>query len=427
MERDGRPPPASPAARPFALREEKRARLGNDLGRVPAFVEYLFAGLESLPGDESLLRLGVQEVLINAVEHGNLGIGGREKQRLLEEGGYIAELKRRALEAEQAGRTVEVTLVNSADGLEVTVADMGAGFAAPPPAGKFGSDGLGECGLGMAIARTVFDSIEVAPPGNRVRLFRRARERRPGSWASARALEMEMELAARFQRSLLPPTEELQQLSELQVACCFEPLRPVSGDFFDVRRLEGGAVGIFIADIAGHGVAAALLSSMLKVFFSLHVRERRSPRQLFAALNEELFTVLAGGEFLTAFYGIYSAADRRFVYASANHPPPLRLRRDGGIEKLETDGFFVGVFREARFAEAECRLEPGERLLFYTDGATEAIGDAGARGGVHRLCAALSGSAAQTTGDALAAIRAAVQEEGGPLADDLTLLLVEAN
>jgi len=112
---------------------------------------------------------------------------------------------------------------------------------------------------------------------------------------------------------------------------------------------------------------------MLKVFFSLYGKDVLSPELLYEILNEEFYTYLNSGEYFTSFYGIYFEEEKKFVYTNANHPAPLLYKAaTGEIIPLNTEGFFVGVFKESQFEEKEVFLEKGDRILFYTDGITEA-------------------------------------------------------
>jgi sigma-B regulation protein RsbU (phosphoserine phosphatase) len=98
-----------------------------------------------------------------------------------------------------------------------------------------------------------------------------------------------------------------------------------------------------------------------------------SPQLLFDLLNQEFFSYLNSGEYFTSFYGIYFVEEKKFVYTNANHPAPFLLRiKTGQIIPLNTDGFFVGVFKDSTFEEKEVFLEKGDRILFYTDGIIEA-------------------------------------------------------
>ncbi|MCI0473888.1 MAG: serine/threonine-protein phosphatase, partial [Ignavibacteria bacterium] len=185
--------------------------------------------------------------------------------------------------------------------------------------------------------------------------------------------DFELNLASEFQHTFLPKKENLPDFSGVKCDYIFRPLLKVSGDFIDISMLEENVYGYFISDISGHGVAAALISAMLKVFFSLYGKDVLSPQLLFDLLNQEFFSYLNSGEYFTSFYGIYFVEEKRFVYTNANHPAPLLLQvKTGHIIPLNTEGFFVGVFKDSIFEEKEVLLEKGDRILFYTDGVIEA-------------------------------------------------------
>jgi sigma-B regulation protein RsbU (phosphoserine phosphatase) len=112
---------------------------------------------------------------------------------------------------------------------------------------------------------------------------------------------------------------------------------------------------------------------MLKVFFSLYAKDILSPELLFEILNQEFFNYLNSGEYFTSFYGIYFRDENKFIFTNANHPAPLLLKYNKDeIIPLNTDGFFVGIFKDSVFEEKEVLLEKGDRILFFTDGILEA-------------------------------------------------------
>ncbi|MFC2155686.1 PP2C family protein-serine/threonine phosphatase, partial [Acidobacteriota bacterium] len=185
--------------------------------------------------------------------------------------------------------------------------------------------------------------------------------------------DFELNLAREFQTTFLPKKEDILNFSGIKSDFIFKPYLQVSGDFIDMSKLEEDVYGYFISDISGHGVAAALISSMLKVFFSLYGKDVLSPQLLYEMLNREFFSYLNSGEYFTSFYGIYWEKEKKFVYTNANHPPPFLLRaKNGEIVPLNTEGFFVGIFKTSKFEEKEVILAPGDRILFYSDGITQA-------------------------------------------------------
>lgn len=184
-------------------------------------------------------------------------------------------------------------------------------------------------------------------------------------------LHDELNLAAHVQRELLP--RDLPRLHGVEFGVLFRPAGYVSGDLYDLIRLDDHRVAFFIADAVGHGVPAALLTMIISR--SLHPLEHGPggprpvpPGVVVARLNAELVrwqreTV----RFATAIYGVLDARTMEVRLACAGHPPPLRLA-DGRAEPVPTDGPLLGVFPDATFPETTLRLAPGQTLLLYSDG-----------------------------------------------------------
>lgn len=431
----------APATLPARMeRRTCRLVLDNDVNAVPAVAGAIYGALGLSPGEGSLLVLGLQEILINAVEHGNLGINFAEKTALLESGRYLETLAERAKNPAVGARrvTVEGTWIPGEVTIQVTDEGEGFDWTVVPDLDKV--DALDrESGRGIALAVQAFDEVRYSPPGNRVTLRKRLPDL-PADLsgrilqalpakdsAEARSLALELNLAAEFQRTFLPSREKLASFEGVGVAYRFFPKQLVSGDFIDISRLEGGIYGLFISDIAGHGVAAALISAILKVFFSLYARDVLSPQLLFEILNTEFYDYLNSGEYFTSFYGIYFQEERRFIYTNANHPPPLLLRagEDEPIP-LESEGFFVGVFPDAEFEEREYRLEPGDRLLLYTDGVIEARDAGGRLFGLPRLVDSFRAGRDEAVEEGCRRIEADLKHfTGGRFDDDVTFALIE--
>jgi len=236
----------------------------------------------------------------------------------------------------------------------------------------------------------------------------------------------ELEEARLIQRALLPST--MPQTAGVRMASSWQPADGVGGDCFDVM-IGGSAVGIAIADVAGKGMPAALLMSNLQAAvraFAQGTAEPAPPATICGNVNRLLCRHMVSGRFVTFCFAWIDPARQSLVYANAGHNPPLLLRRDGEIERLSEGGMVMGVFADAAFKQAELPLQPGDRLLFYTDGITEAPNADGEEFGEERLEAA-----GRTAPDRSAeAMKEYVLAElaaftGGAFADDATLIVVE--
>jgi len=192
-------------------------------------------------------------------------------------------------------------------------------------------------------------------------------------------LDEELRLAARLQQDFLPKT--LPKLGPIEFQTLFRPAGHVSGDFYDVIRLDESHIGFYIADAVGHGVPAALLTMFIKHALVTKQITDGGYRLLGAAetltrLNSTLIDQdLSAATFATAIYGTIDTRSLKITFSRGGHPHPILLRGDGTIEHLECDGGLLGVFPEETFAEKSFQLMPGDRLLLYTDGIEVAFGE----------------------------------------------------
>ncbi|HOT45434.1 MAG TPA: PP2C family protein-serine/threonine phosphatase [Spirochaetota bacterium] len=200
-------------------------------------------------------------------------------------------------------------------------------------------------------------------------------------------LNRELALAMAVQRNILPSA--MPDLKSVEVAVEYIPMIGIGGDLYDFIEFgERGSFGLFVCDVSGHGVSAALVSSMVKAHLSSVRHDGGSPAALLRYLNEKLCGQISE-HFVTAFYGVYRAADRSFVFARGGHGYPI-LERGRELSEIKSRGGFLGRFRTMAFEEKEVRLESGDRLILYTDGIIEARDDAaGTIFGEERLMDAL--------------------------------------
>lgn len=188
-------------------------------------------------------------------------------------------------------------------------------------------------------------------------------------------IEAEIELARKIQLQFLPSVSPLPEL-----AFFFKPTESVSGDFFDIIQFrEATKIGLFMSDVSGHGVPAAFITSMLKSLLLQSGGAKASPSELLFYLNDLLFNQ-TGGNFITAFYGIYDCADNSFTYANAGHNPPYLVNDDGLIEIDSTKTSYpIGIMSSADilshkkgYHNSSLNLSPYRKLIIYTDGLIEA-------------------------------------------------------
>jgi phosphoserine phosphatase RsbU/P len=182
--------------------------------------------------------------------------------------------------------------------------------------------------------------------------------------------EQELDRAREIQQDLMP--KELPQLPRVELAGAWQPARTVGGDYFDVIQLDANRLGICIGDVAGKGITAALLMANLQASFRAFATPEESPAAVCAKLNAFLCSNLAPGKFVTFFYAILNAEDRTLRYENAGHCPAILLRASGETELLSGDGAVLGVLPDWQYQDFAVQLAPGDRLLLFTDGVTEA-------------------------------------------------------
>jgi hypothetical protein len=233
----------------------------------------------------------------------------------------------------------------------------------------------------------------------------------------------ELDEARRIQAALLP--QSLPALSGHSIAALWQPAREVAGDYYDVLPLSGNRVALCIADVAGKGMPAALLMSNLQATVKAFAASDPDPAELCERVNRAFAGNLAPGRFITLFYGCFEPHSGRLVWANAGHNPPLVLRADGTTTWLSASGPLLGPFADAQFAAEAIDLFPGDRLILYTDGVTEAMDAAGDLFGEERLERALTGAGpldAMALKDCLlATVRAFCADE---FDDDATVLVL---
>ncbi|MEN6475638.1 MAG: SpoIIE family protein phosphatase [Syntrophaceae bacterium] len=175
----------------------------------------------------------------------------------------------------------------------------------------------------------------------------------------------ELEMAGELQKSLLP--DIYQSVGGISFASKYISSIQIGGDLYDVVDQGPGLTGFLIADVSGHGVAAALVASMFKMSFHTHAANVASPKVLFHMLNDEIKPILAE-DYITAFYLIVDRDRNTITYTNAGHPNPLLYRRARGeIIELDTNGFFIGMFDDGDYEEKTISIEEGDALLLYTD------------------------------------------------------------
>jgi sigma-B regulation protein RsbU (phosphoserine phosphatase) len=241
-----------------------------------------------------------------------------------------------------------------------------------------------------------------------------------------RRVAREMEIAKEVQSRLLPQAPP--QLRTLDCAAQCVQARSVGGDYFDFLELGTSEVGFVLADVSGKGVHAALLMASLQA----HLRSQSmlaplDPARLLGAVNRVLRKTTAAQHFATLFFAIYDDSTRRLTYVNCGHNAPMLRRRDGTVERLESTATVIGIFERWQCSVAETCLHPGDLLVIFSDGVTEAAGENDEEFGESRLIAELEAVHSLPAKDIVASISARVQEfSRGAQSDDLTLVVARA-
>src|SRR2546423_1802074 len=196
-------------------------------------------------------------------------------------------------------------------------------------------------------------------------------------------LQGQLEVARQVQLELLPANDP--QLPGYDISAYNFPTEEVSGDYYDWVRIHDDQIGIVIADVAGKGVPAALLMAFLRASLRAASHIGYAPQISMSKVNYLLWESIERNQFVTAFYGILDATNRTLAYSNAGHNPPLLFDAKGEAHFEERGGVPLGMFRDSRYYEYYATIDPGQTLVLYTDGVTEATNPAGEEYGRDRL------------------------------------------
>ena len=257
-------------------------------------------------------------------------------------------------------------------------------------------------------------SAEAAIAIENARLYREALDKAK--------FEQELKVAAAIQQSLLPTP--VRQGPFFATAAASIACRAVGGDFFDYVDLPSGGFGFIVGDVAGKGSPAALLAAAVLGMFSAEAMHQPGPASVITRLNHGLFRRAIESRFLTTFYGIVGR-DGDFTYCNAGHNAPI-LVSASGVRRLDTGGMVLGVFENAQFDEETMALQPGDLVVAFSDGVTEALNPAGDEFTDDRLLASVRAHQSKSPEALVEGLLADVRAFCGDAtqSDDLTIVLV---
>jgi len=244
-------------------------------------------------------------------------------------------------------------------------------------------------------------------------------------------MERELQQARRIQMSLLPGS--YPQVPGWDFAATYESAREIGGDLYDFIDWpdDPARIGLLIADVSGKGTAAALFMAHSRAMIRSAAQSQPGPGATLAAANVQITRDNHAMLFVSAFYAVLDATSGRLAFANAGHNVPLILRASGALEEVQSRGMVLGIMDDMAYDEDESVLAPGDMLILYTDGITEAMDAASELFGKPRLKEAIlaASTTAATARDVIDAIIAAVKAYSGasPQMDDLTIVTVKRN
>ncbi len=238
-------------------------------------------------------------------------------------------------------------------------------------------------------------------------------------------MERELEVARTIQASFLP--DDLPQQPGWEVAAHYRAARQVGGDFYDFFQVDERRWAIVVADVADKGVPAALFMVLSRTLLRAVGLNRHSPLETLRRVNQLLLHDSRSDLFVTVWYGLWDVETGRVQYSSAGHNPPLLVHADGSAELLSARGLALGVVPEIVLHEAEVTLKPGDLLLAYTDGVTEALRADEAEFGVVGLQSTVTSLRKGAARDIVQGLVRALDRfvEGAPQFDDMTFVVLK--
>jgi len=255
------------------------------------------------------------------------------------------------------------------------------------------------------------------------RTLERERRAQAAKLQAERQAAHDLAIAKQVQTRLFPQRQPEIRTLVYEGTC--HPARTIGGDYYDFLDLGSRRLGLVVADIAGKGIGAALLMANLQAALrSQCATAGEEPERFLRSVNQLLYENTAEGDYATLFFAEYDDATRRLRYSNCGHPPALLLRSDNSLERLGATSTVVGLFEKWECRMEERELAPGDAMLLYTDGVTEALNGEGEEFGEERLLAA----ARQYSQLALRELLAAVADQARSFspqeqADDITLIV----
>jgi serine phosphatase RsbU (regulator of sigma subunit) len=254
-----------------------------------------------------------------------------------------------------------------------------------------------------------------------VAALRIERERLAAAEEARRVLESELERAAEIQRQLLP--RDVPSVGGLELAGYNRPCLTVGGDYYDFLRQPDGRILLALGDVAGKGMSAALLMVNLQVRVQMLAEQQSGPAAMVNLLNRAMAGTCPANRFVTFFLCQIDPKTWELAYCNAGHNPPYLISADGEVRKLESGGLILGVFPGLTYKEQMEHMNPGDIVVLYSDGVTEAVGENGEDFGEEKFVEVLVENRGRPAQQIIQAINLALEAFGGAAADDITLVV----
>jgi sigma-B regulation protein RsbU (phosphoserine phosphatase) len=238
-----------------------------------------------------------------------------------------------------------------------------------------------------------------------------------------RRMDEQLAIAREIQQALLPqPNRDMGFVRACsQSLPCYE----IGGDYFDYFNMDRGRFGFALGDVAGKGMPAALLASLIQGIFSAQTNFDAPLAEIIASANRNLAQRGTGNRFVTFFFGVLDP-DGTCTYVNAGHNPPFLLKRDGSRKELTTGGMVLGLFAQAQYQTETFKLQPDDHLVLYTDGVIEALNLAEEEYGMDRMVKLLRANARANSREILTRLQESVLafSANAPQHDDITMMIL---
>ena len=237
-------------------------------------------------------------------------------------------------------------------------------------------------------------------------------------------ISKQLETAREVQSRLIP--HSAPNLPSYDIAGVCISADEIGGDYFDYIPLSRNRLGLAVADVSGHGIPAALVMTAFRALLRTKARGKLGPANIASAINHMLSEFTGDNHFVTVLYAILEPPSGNLTYISCGHPPPLLLRANGELEKLDHRNTALGIFQNMQYTEDQIQVNAGDILVLYTDGVVELMNQQGESFGIQRLKQVIFENRPATSAELVSKVIEAVQlfSDDDSFPDDLTLVIV---